>query len=379
MQNKKTERSLPKRCSACRTQKQQERQVLVEAELHKEDAARAQEKWERDERKLSTLLSTLPFAQAKLSDLEIVNPQTTLVIIGNGFDIMHGVKSSYNDFQKTIGKNSPLRWAIETYLKCDDLWYNFEESLAHLDAGAMLDMTDMWLDNFNAYDLNAQAADNFAAIDTAMGPIQTLLNDFPRRFRAWVETLTCDGTKPMEHLVKQNALYLNFNYTDLLEWLYNVLHDRIKYIHGCRKKEKGKPKKKLILGHVPDVDYLKAYKPNRQLIPHYKSERKAYLLESVMDTGVDRWVNNYENEFTKNTSYIIKENTEFFDKTAGVEDIYVIGHSLSEVDYPYFVEIAKRNEGKAKWHIGYHSLADMKRLIALVELLQVKNIEVFRI
>ena len=44
-----------------------------------------------------------------------------LYIIGNGFDLMHGVKSSYYDFRNTIGKNNYLRICLETFISKIDI------------------------------------------------------------------------------------------------------------------------------------------------------------------------------------------------------------------------------------------------------------------
>lgn len=62
------------------------------------------------------------------------------------------------------------------------------------------------------------------------------------------------------------------------------------------------------------------------------------------------------------------------------EDIFVIGHSLADVDYPYFEELIKYNKEKAIWHIGYHSLDDLKRLIEFVHNMgiQKEKVEIFR-
>ena len=120
---------------------------------------------------------------------------------------------------------------------------------------------------------------------------------------------------------------------------------------------KGQPKETLILGHVPNVDYLKDYKPTGEMVPHYKNKWKAYLLESAMETGIQQW-----------------------DEMRDVAEIVVIGHSLAEVDYPYFEEIAGKNAGKAVWHIGYHNLDDMKRLLTFVRHIGLEDgkVEVFR-
>lgn len=71
----------------------------------------------------------ISFPQILIKEMSFANPSKSLVIIENGFDLMHGVKSSYWDFQKSIGKNSLLRFNMETYLDTSDLWSNLEDSI----------------------------------------------------------------------------------------------------------------------------------------------------------------------------------------------------------------------------------------------------------
>lgn len=338
-------------------------------------------KWEQDERELPAMLLTLPYKQADLNTISISDPSKELVIIGNGFDIMHGAHSSYRDFEKAIGRNSDLRFYMDTYLQAGDLWSNLEESLATLNVGAMVDVVDMWLDDFDTYDPDAQAADYYIAVDSAMSPIEILTDELPKRFRRWLVSLTVDPSrKSFSDLVSPLATYLNFNYTEFLETVYHIPANRINYIHGCRKRFKKKNDDTFVFGHVPNVDYLQSYKPSRAMVPHYKFERKAYLLESAIQTELDTWVNHYRDTFTKKTPEIIKRNSDFFSQTASMQDIVVIGHSLSRVDHPYFQEIVKANAGKAQWHIGYHSLDDLEHLDAFIsEMGLAKNhIEIFR-
>ena len=371
--------ALPKRCKDCRKKRKEVRQAQ---EKVLQDKAR-REKNEEEEKELRSLLQENPIQQVEFKYLENQKPETTLFVIGNGFDIMHGVPSSYWDFQKTLGRNSELRFHLENYLKvdADKLWYNFEDSLSHINAGVMLDVMDMWLDIYDVYRHNAASmADLHCAIDTAMLPMQVITEQLPRRFRGWVETLIGNGSKPCGHFLSKQSLYLNFNYTDFLETLYGISKTQINYIHGCRKKVKYQPKEQLILGHVPNVDYLEEYKPNPTMVPRYKNRRKREILDYAIETGINQWVSYYEEVFTKHTPEIIQENAAFFSGTECVTDIFVIGHSLSEVDYPYFAEIIRHNANKAFWHIGYHSLGDFKNLLVFVHEMGIKDnsFEVFR-
>ena len=108
---------LPKRCPECRKKRKEE----------------------LNENQIKDILASTNLNQINLKDLKIKNPDKTLVIIGNGFDLAHGVHSSYLDFEKTIGKNSTLRFNMETYLNVKgNLWANLEESLGRLNYSLFL-------------------------------------------------------------------------------------------------------------------------------------------------------------------------------------------------------------------------------------------------
>ena len=62
----------------------------------------------------------------------------SLYVIGNGFDMLHGVRSSYYDFSRTLGKRSSVRFYLEKYLKTDDLWADFEGALGKINIEACL-------------------------------------------------------------------------------------------------------------------------------------------------------------------------------------------------------------------------------------------------
>lgn len=109
---------LPRRCRACSEKKRQERQ--------KKEAEGATGQFEKE-------LSDSPYAIKEVSNIEVKSPVTTLYVIGNGFDLAHGVPSSYSKFRDWLGKHSNLRKTLETYIKNDALWWNLEEALADLD------------------------------------------------------------------------------------------------------------------------------------------------------------------------------------------------------------------------------------------------------
>ena len=53
----------------------------------------------------------------------------------------------------------------------------------------------------------------------------------------------------------------------------------------------------------------------------------------------------------------------------------VIGHSLSDVDYPYFKEIIKYNGNSTdmKWYISWYSIDDLRRITRFVSEMHISN------
>lgn len=370
---------LPKRCQDCRRIRKEAKKAAEAKEKASREALdkeERQKKWEADEKELERIIKTLPFPHVSVNEMALENPSSALVIIGNGFDLMHGVKSSYWEFQKTIGKNSPLRFYMETYLDTSDLWSNLEDSLGRLNYSMFLnpDVIDMWLDNFGAYDPDAQAADFFGAVETAIAPTFEIPRELNHRFKKWVKTLSVESKDRPFTMLHGDYKVLSFNYTEFIENLYGAKQDNICYIHGCRKNRKNCKPGELILGHRPGMEdeqwdkvKLKPFK--------FKDPYKRYIMESALETAAREaaW---YEESTTKKCSDIIKNHQQFFDELSGIEEVYVIGHSLSEVDYPYFREVCKKSN--AKWCIGYHSLDDMKRLLILVKEMGLRKVTVFR-
>ena len=84
---------LPKRCKLCRE--------LKKLEWQKKEAEEAAKKFEAE-------LETSKYTVIKISDIEVSSPATTLYVIGNGFDLAHGVPLSYSKFRDWLGRGRIL-------------------------------------------------------------------------------------------------------------------------------------------------------------------------------------------------------------------------------------------------------------------------------
>lgn len=350
---KSCELELPKRCRACREKKKQERKA------------------EEDARQFEKELSDSPYAIQEVSDIDVSSPATTLYVIGNGFDLAHGVPSSYSKFRDWLGRRSDLREMLETYIRNDALWWNLEEALAGLDLDTPSMAIPEMLDAFGAYDPDAQMAGYYAAIDMAMNPVDTITNELPKKFRKWIESLSVDSSvKPLSGLVKPGAKYLNFNYTEFAETLYGT--KGMYYIHGSRKNRKAK----LILGHsykkyVPDVSVK---------MPRFKDGFKRGMVNAAFDDAMVHagW---YDQATTKNSRQIIKEHESFFDGLSDIDTVIVIGHSLSEVDMEYFEKICSEIHSDAKWIFSCHDSSGVKAINAFVKTMAIgaDKVMIFRL
>ncbi len=313
-----------------------------------------------------------------LKDDIVMDNDQVLYILGNGFDLMHGVHSSYYAFRDSLRKSNNLRQILENFYISDDIWGDFEEALAHFNMEAMSGkfMVNNWLDIYDVYDKDAGAAEFFMAAEAAANPILTVCYELPRRFRMWIESLMI-GTedKPLRNMFRNgnNGKVLCFNYTEFVEELYGVAENHVCYIHGCRRKKKYHSKENLILGHMPGASD-NSYNFKDDSLRSVRNPHKQYLIDAAQDQVI-RIVTESDESLTKNCSEIILEHINFFKGLSGILNVIVIGHSLSPVDWDYFTEVVSRvdNLKGVHWFFGCHGLRDLENLEALLEKLDIPH------
>lgn len=317
----------------------------------------------------------LPFNQIKKAKMSLINPNRSLFIIGNGFDLMHGVSSSYYNFRDFLGRNNGLRNALEIYIKRDDLWADLEESLAHLDDEAMLETTNDMMDIFDVQEQDNDdfsAADFFMAAEAAIAPAQIIMRELPGEFRKWISTLkSSKSAKPLADILSKKSNFINFNYTEFLETIYEVPKNNIWYIHGDRRKNN----KELILGHAPGAQFEDETDSNKMNSKGMSVKNQtAYDLRETAGYGLI----DYYDDTTKKSTDVIKDNKDKFETFTQAENIIVIGHSLSQVDYLYFKKIIKHNHRAAdiNWYISWYSSEDLERIEQFVTQMGILNSKV---
>ena len=86
-------------------------------------------------------------------------------------------------------------------------------------------------------------------------------------------------------------------------------------------------------------------------------------------------IKDYFRRTYKDTASIIRYYQSFFNSLRTVNEVYVLGHSLSEIDFDYFAEIRKNVQSTCKWCVSYHD--DSANAQNLIDRLNIKNSQLF--
>lgn len=295
-----------------------------------------------------------------------------LYIIGNGFDMHHTLKTSYinyahyiklkfSDIYDKLIENFPLN-DIEFGTKWDPLWARFEESLGEL-------YVEDFLDNYTEYAANP-AADDFRDGDWDTisvyieQDIDEILKGLNETFTKFISNVSFPSDISSKRLkIDHKARFINFNYTDTLERYYQVNRKNILYIHN-----KSGEINPLILGHaVEKPDSFPSPEMPKNLTNEEKQDWIDFQSENY-NLSVERgkWeIENYFAKSLKKTSEILANNNLYFSSLTDIEEIFVLGHSISDVDLPYFRSIFQNiNSTDILWNISYYnenSIDDLQR------------------
>jgi hypothetical protein len=286
-----------------------------------------------------------------------------LYIIGNGFDVHHGIPSKYSDFETYVkGKDPELHLLFEKFFSFDGNWANFEQTLGHLDIELIFDETSDCLTSYSSEDWSD--ADNHNFPDEVSRIARSLSIKLKRLFTEWACKLKIPKQCSYQGELLQlelTATYLSFNYTDTLQRLYGVPQAQILHIHN----QALNGNSNLVLGH--------GWEPST--IP---SLNKGLDLEAqdVRKTQANQILDDYFSATYKGTSTVIEAHSAFFKALSGIKCIRVLGHSMSEVDYAYFELIGEATMLSSPcWIVSYFGEEDKRNKQKTLQKLDISNVE----
>lgn len=260
-----------------------------------------------------------------------------LYIIGNGFDIRHGLPTRYKHFKSYVAKNDKeLYDAIEEYIPAGDEWNELESALSEIDYELILQNSEMFLVTYNTEDWSdAYHHDYQYEVDKITRMLSARLKE---QFADWVKGINiADAYNSEQYIppIPRESLYFSFNYTNTLQQIYAVPDAQIMHIHGnCSYDED------LILGH--------SFRVEKSLNPYIGPDQDIRIAEAY--DSIDKY---FGNTF-KPSEDIIKEENVFFSSLKNVDEVIVLGHSLAEVDGEYFAEINKSIPKSARWIVALY-------------------------
>lgn len=295
-----------------------------------------------------------------------------LYVIGNGFDIHHGLDTWYTSFGLYLKKNywETYELLLEHYglsdlnpncrkSMSDPLWSAFEKSMSLLDQDSVLDanmdaMPDYSSDEFRDRDRYTLEIE----MERILGLLTTDLFKAFKEFILAVQYPKFDDSLSVN--IDRDAVYLTFNYTDTLSRYYEVPDENVLFIHGKADEHSDE----LILGHGIDPENFKEKpaEPPSELSDEdlerwmeYQSDQYDYSFERGKNA-----INQYFSATFKATEQVIKNNEDFFAKLSSIDEVYILGHSLAEVDLPYFQKLQQSVRPDAKWVVTFYNPDDEK-------------------
>ncbi|MGG3032962.1 bacteriophage abortive infection AbiH family protein [Bacillus stercoris] len=267
---------------------------------------------------------------------------SSLFIIGNGFDLAHGLPTRYKDFYNYLLEMYPNAVELDPSFSIQpsempdgslkfnkeelvafliniisevsgEDWSDFEASLGRLNfdnhlyaMSTLFEDEDDDSSDFRMAYRNEDATSNFYLASLEIKEL----------FSEWINTIDItevESKESFEFLMDPwKDTFLTFNYTPVLESVYDAIP--VYPIHGQQNSE-------IIIGHGED---------DKEIINSF--------------TGSEYSLSKIHSALRKNTEEIIKlAQEEFYELLSGdIEKVYSYGFSFSDVDLPYIREICKR-------------------------------------
>lgn len=269
--------------------------------------------------------------------------KNTLFILGNGFDRIHGLKTSYSDFYDWLQKRHPdfldvmmrifsnnQRFSDEEERK-SVLWTDFEGALGHIDAFSASSYIE---ENFG------DVCQSHEILSRAVSKMKSVVSDVWKYTLAWSRDIDI-GSALLRYYLPKESKYLSFNYTQTLEECYSIPSEQVCHIHGSVREDT------VVVGCERDT---------RRAFDNRTRGRRNYSKD----------INTVFDEFNKPVDEVQEKHLSFFNPLSSIEHIIVIGHSFSDIDMPYLKDIAQ-TATKARWHISAYSNQDYKNVMEFID------------
>lgn len=294
----------------------------------------------------------------------------SLYIVGNGFDLAHGLPTHWRDFRMYLEATQPYFLkgfeALYDIQALDDtepwytkkaqaqwdksvrshrLWSEFEQGIGDPNTTEILNFSDCILEDLSLDGGNIGIRET---MDVYWRQKFGFIDDMQTYVKEWIEQIdTSRISCRKKALIGSKDHFLSFNYTDTLERVYHI--DNVLHIHGGVHNGSDIPP---IIGHN-NIDGIWEYHQWSKEADERYEEGEASIQEAIAQ---------YLKAIYKDTDHIIFSHSDFFDKLQDVNHVIIIGWSAGNVDIPYLKNIKESVSKNTKWTVywyndmAYHNL-----------------------
>lgn len=328
---------------------------------------------------------------------------STLYIIGNGFDLAHDLPTDYKNNLRPILRNTNeelLNVIDQLYFQGnEDLWSEFESRVGKIEEQTLqklIELSSQKIQEFNeensdpfAYQKNIESeqyGDSYSEVDDAIYsvssnklsaeeiiPYNEELEKIVPFLHEGMKRMICVANHKLKKTPKivdfeEDAVFVNYNYTETLTGLYDIFSECILYLHGKENPIWGNDENEINFIDQFEIDFTN-YAIEEDQLRHDEEGNfpsnigdfvKAFNFEEPEQNEIKEAVievlNNTTSECLKERQ--IEELEEFLNEKDGIDRIVVLGHSMGSVDIDYFNYI-KTKYPDANWIVSYYSDEDI--------------------
>lgn len=279
-----------------------------------------------------------------------------LFIIGNGFDISHNIPCKYSHFYEYLEDNrTDILDIMEKFYYVDndsDLWSDFEKGLEeNINYDSLSEIIGENVPYFGSDDF--RDGDWYNAQIYVEQESDELLENIRSGFEEWIESLDIEKVTK-KYKIDSSARFITFNYTDVLEQIYKISNLNVLHIHNRVGED-------LIFGHgkkVENFNVKEALYGDENAHLSIDEDGNIESNESGHEKFAEDAVCAFYDKMRKHSEEVIQNHSDFFDNLSEINDVFVLGHSYNEIDFPYFKKISESINIISNWNLFYFSDKD---------------------
>ena len=269
-----------------------------------------------------------------------------LYIIGNGFDLFTGLHTRYVDFRNWLEQNYPFIYEnmSAAYEMEGEWWNDFESQLGKLDVRHYvrkftlpekpMDEIMAEIKERKAFEKKFNLPPNLYYEGSCANRLKGLLDVLQYCFEKWIDSCHRVITDPKyTRIERENSYFINFNYTDVLQILYEIPEEHVLHIHGRASKHEH-----LVFGHGSH-SCVNGY-------PTSDEDKTCFEL----------------NKYEKNPYVYLVKYQDLSTIISDAEFVHIYSFSFSQVDEDYIDWIEKHTPKTSKWEVSWYSDLDKKRI-----------------